>query len=91
MVFKPVGRGASLVDTVVEQVQHLISEGHLESGDRLPKEDELVTQLGVSRTVLREALTASKPRASSRSSGAGACSSPSPTAWPPAPASSETR
>jgi GntR family transcriptional repressor for pyruvate dehydrogenase complex len=57
MVFKPVGRGASLVDTVVEQVQHLISQGHLESGDRLPKEDELVTQLGVSRTVLREALS----------------------------------
>jgi GntR family transcriptional repressor for pyruvate dehydrogenase complex len=57
MVFKPVGRAASLVDTVVEQVQHLISEGHLESGDRLPKEDELVTQLGVSRTVLREALS----------------------------------
>jgi GntR family transcriptional repressor for pyruvate dehydrogenase complex len=56
MVFKPVGRGVSLVDTVVEQVQHLIADGHLESGDRLPKEDELVTQLGVSRTVLREAL-----------------------------------
>jgi GntR family transcriptional repressor for pyruvate dehydrogenase complex len=57
MVFKPVGRGHSLVDTVVEQVQHLIADGHLESGDRLPKEDELVTQLGVSRTVLREALS----------------------------------
>jgi GntR family transcriptional repressor for pyruvate dehydrogenase complex len=57
MVFKAVGRGTSLVDTVVEQVHHLISEGHLESGDRLPKEEELVTQLGVSRTVLREALS----------------------------------
>jgi len=57
MVFKPVGRGASLVDTVVDQVQHLIAGGHLESGDRLPKEDELVEQMGVSRTVLREALS----------------------------------
>jgi len=57
MVFKPVGRGASLVDTVVDQVQHLIADGHLESGDRLPKEDELVEQMGVSRTVLREALS----------------------------------
>jgi len=57
MVFKPVGRGASLVDTVVDQVQHLIADGHLESGDRLPKEDQLGQQMGVSRTVLREALS----------------------------------
>src|SRR5262245_41399398 len=57
MVFKPVGRGASLVDNVVEQVQNLIAKGHLESGDRLPREDELVTKFGVSRTVLREALS----------------------------------
>src|SRR5579864_2046420 len=57
MVFKPIGRGTSLVDSVVDQVQHLIADGHLESGDRLPKEDELVSQMGVSRTVLREALS----------------------------------
>lgn len=57
MVFKPVGRGASLVDTVVDQVQHLIADGRLGSGDRLPREDELVGQFGVSRTVLREALS----------------------------------
>jgi GntR family transcriptional repressor for pyruvate dehydrogenase complex len=57
MVFKPVGHGASLVDTVVDQVQHLIAEGQLESGDRLPKEDDLVQKMGVSRTVLREALS----------------------------------
>jgi GntR family transcriptional repressor for pyruvate dehydrogenase complex len=57
MVFQPIGRGASLVDNVVDQIQQLIASGHLESGDRLPKEDELVTQLGVSRTVLREALS----------------------------------
>lgn len=57
MVFKPVPRAQSLVDTVVEQVQRLIAEGHLQSGDRLPRESELVEQLGVSRTVLREALS----------------------------------
>src|SRR5688572_6397437 len=57
MVFKPIGRSASLVDTVVDQVQRLIADGHLEAGDRLPKEDELVQQMGVSRTVLREALS----------------------------------
>ena len=56
MVFKQIGRGGSLVDTVVEQVQRLIAGGQLGSGDRLPKEDALVEQLGVSRTVLREAL-----------------------------------
>jgi len=57
MVFKPIGKAASLVDTVVEQVQKLIADGHLLAGDRLPKEDELGPQLGVSRTVLREALS----------------------------------
>src|SRR5262249_4520590 len=57
MVFKPIGRGTSLVDNVVDQVQQLIAKGHLESGDRLPREDELVTKFGVSRTVLREALS----------------------------------
>lgn len=56
-MFLPVGRADSLVDTVVAQVQILIAEGHLESGDRLPKEIELVEKFGVSRTVLREALT----------------------------------
>jgi GntR family transcriptional repressor for pyruvate dehydrogenase complex len=57
MVFKSIARGGSLVDTVVDQVQRLIADGHLESGDRLPREDDLVEQFGVSRTVLREALS----------------------------------
>jgi GntR family transcriptional repressor for pyruvate dehydrogenase complex len=56
MVFKPVSRRVSLVDTVVDQVQRLIADGHLGVGDRLPREDELVEKLAVSRTVLREAL-----------------------------------
>src|SRR5579863_7974614 len=56
MVFRPIGRSNSLVDTVVEQVQGLIAKGHLESGSRLPRESELVEKFGVSRTVLREAL-----------------------------------
>jgi GntR family transcriptional repressor for pyruvate dehydrogenase complex len=56
MVFRSVGRPQSLVDTVVNQVQSLIAEGRLGSGDRLPKENELVEKFGVSRTVLREAL-----------------------------------
>jgi len=57
MVFKPVARSISLVDTVVDQVHRLIADGHLEAGERLPKESELVEKLAVSRTVLREALS----------------------------------
>jgi GntR family transcriptional repressor for pyruvate dehydrogenase complex len=57
MVFKPVARSISLVDTVVDQVQRLIADGHLGAGERLPKESELVEKLAVSRTVLREALS----------------------------------
>src|SRR5262249_42001829 len=47
---------ASLVDTVAERVRSLIERGELKTGDRLPTEAELAGQLGVSRTVLREAL-----------------------------------
>ncbi len=46
----------SLVDTVAEQIRALIHAGHLGPGDRLPTESELVKQLEVSRTVLREAI-----------------------------------
>jgi GntR family transcriptional repressor for pyruvate dehydrogenase complex len=46
----------SLVDTVVERLRAIIDDGRLQSGDRLPTESELGRQLGVSRTVLREAV-----------------------------------
>jgi GntR family transcriptional repressor for pyruvate dehydrogenase complex len=52
---KPVKR-KSLVDTVVEQLRAVINEGRLGPGDRLPTEAELIKQLEVSRTVLREAV-----------------------------------
>ncbi len=52
---KPVKR-KSLVDTVVERIRTVIVEGQLRPGDRLPTEAELVKQLEVSRTVLREAV-----------------------------------
>jgi len=55
MRIEPVVR-LSLVDTVVEKLRKFIESKHLEAGDRLPTEPELATQLGVSRTVLREAL-----------------------------------
>src|SRR5262245_4541730 len=46
----------SLVDNVVERIRSVIVEGELAPGDRLPTEAELVKQLQVSRTVLREAI-----------------------------------
>lgn len=45
-----------LVDRVIDQLQEEISLGKLSPGDRLPTEDELTAQLGVSRTTLREAV-----------------------------------
>src|SRR5262249_31986568 len=52
---KPVKR-TSLVDTVMERIRSLVTDGHLAPGDRLPTEAELIQQLEVSRTVLREAI-----------------------------------
>lgn len=51
----PIERG-SLVDVVGEQIRQSIEGGGYRSGDRLPSEPELTAQLGVSRTVLREAI-----------------------------------
>ena len=43
---------------IVEQIQDMILEGKIKSGDKLPPERELVEQLQVSRSSLREALKA---------------------------------
>lgn len=43
---------------VAEQILKVLRAGTLREGDRLPTEREMVDQLGVSRTVLREALSA---------------------------------
>ena len=53
---KPIRR-QSLVDTVVARIREVIEQGHLRAGDRLPTETELSRQLGVSRTVVREAVS----------------------------------
>lgn len=52
---QPVKR-KSLVDDVVERIRGLITDGHFGPGDRLPTETDLIQQLEVSRTVLREAI-----------------------------------
>jgi GntR family transcriptional repressor for pyruvate dehydrogenase complex len=54
--FRAVGSKERLVDRVVNEVERLIIEGELEPETRLPPERELAEQLGVSRTVVREAV-----------------------------------
>jgi GntR family transcriptional regulator, transcriptional repressor for pyruvate dehydrogenase complex len=48
-------RRANLSVQAAEQIQQFIIRGQLRPGDRLPPERELSEQLGVSRTVVREA------------------------------------
>jgi GntR family transcriptional repressor for pyruvate dehydrogenase complex len=55
-MFKKVHRESTLSDMVSEQIQNLIIDNQLQLGDRLPAERELAQQLGVSRTVVREAV-----------------------------------
>ncbi|MBY0521948.1 MAG: FadR family transcriptional regulator [Gemmataceae bacterium] len=56
MKLEPIAR-QSLVDVVAERIRGLIDRGHMEPGDRLPGELDLVEQLQVSRPVLREAIS----------------------------------
>ncbi len=56
MRIQPIAK-SSLVDTVVERLQTYVTEAELQAGDRLPSEMELTRQLGVSRPVLREAVS----------------------------------
>lgn len=54
---RPGRRDGSLVEAATEAISAQILHGELAAGDRLPTERALVEQLGVSRTVLREALS----------------------------------
>jgi GntR family transcriptional regulator, transcriptional repressor for pyruvate dehydrogenase complex len=55
--FQPVNTAQGGLDKrIVTYIQRMIEAGQLRAGDRLPAERELAAQLGVSRTVLREAL-----------------------------------
>lgn len=47
----------TLVDVTAEQIRQLVERGEFRVGDRLPPERVLVERMGVSRTVLREALS----------------------------------
>ena len=56
-MFKPI-QNQRVYQQVVAQIHKLIFEGELKAGDRLPPEQDLVDQLNVSRTSVREALRA---------------------------------
>lgn len=47
-----------VTDEAIVQIKNMIVSGELEPGDRLPKESELATKLGLSRSSLREAVRA---------------------------------
>ncbi|WP_432665577.1 FadR/GntR family transcriptional regulator [Wukongibacter baidiensis] len=56
MAFQKV-QSERLSDKVVNQILSLIERGELKPGDKFPSETEFAKQLGVSRGILREALT----------------------------------
>ena len=50
--------GVAVTDEAIERIKSMIVSGELQPGDRLPKEDELAAELGLSRSSLREAVRA---------------------------------
>lgn len=55
-MFTRIGRNITLKQEVAEHIKELIKTGKLNSGDRLPTEREMSEMLGVSRTVIRDAI-----------------------------------
>ena len=72
----------SLVDKVEKRLIEVFVHKELRSGDSIPKETELASFMGVSRTVIRESLTGSRPWASSSQGSIGAPLSRAPTSLP---------
>ncbi|MCI9886906.1 FadR family transcriptional regulator [Micrococcales bacterium 31B] len=48
----------AVTDDAIEKIKTMITSGHLKPGDRLPREADLATEFGVSRSSLREAVRA---------------------------------
>src|SRR5215831_10612199 len=57
-VLRPLGPARNRTAEVVERLATEIARGRIAKGARLPTEQELTAQLGVSRTVIREAIAA---------------------------------
>lgn len=49
-------RQTAVTDEAILRIKEMIQSGALQPGDRLPKEEELASQLGLSRSSLREAV-----------------------------------
>jgi DNA-binding FadR family transcriptional regulator len=58
MVSQSRGQAMGVADEAIVRIKALIISGRLRPGDRLPPEPELASQLGVSRSSLREAVRA---------------------------------
>lgn len=56
-MFEPINN-KKVYQHVIEQIQKMVMLGKLKKGDKLPSERDLVEELGVSRTSIREALRA---------------------------------
>ena len=57
-LLRPLRPARNLTDEVIERIKKEISSGRLAPGARLPTEQELMSAMGVSRTVVREAVAA---------------------------------
>ena len=53
----PRKRGQSLAQTVVDHVSRMINDGRIKPGEKIPSEAEIIAELGVSRSVVREAVS----------------------------------
>ena len=56
-IFQPI-KDVKVYQQVIDQIKDMIKSGALQRGDKLPSERDLVEQLQVSRTSIREALSA---------------------------------
>lgn len=54
-MFTPI-KNTKVYEQVINQIKEMIQDGTLKKGDKLPSERDLVEQLHVSRTSIREAL-----------------------------------
>ncbi len=58
LVGPPIAQTQGLSELITDRLLGLMRSGHLKEGDKLPPERELAELLGVSRTMVREALAA---------------------------------
>src|SRR5579885_2393233 len=56
LILEQLPREQSRHQLVVQRLREAIAQGHLAVGEHLPSERELCEQLGVSRTIVREAI-----------------------------------